>query len=695
MEGEEVVAAEQPEEQEEPQPEEEPEHNVEESEMDGDETEEAQEQEEPPPDAQTIVEPEEEAPEEVGGNDGRGPQSSPDDLTSVPNEVAAETSEQVSEAPPENVTEGVAGDSEAPVQVAASPDGAQEIPVAAEYDEANEPDNFEEQPLKEEPDHARDEEVLMLPPSAGQNSVQPPGSGNSNWAGEMQAVPSTASSGTRASAEERAHSGYPPEGVTQGSINEVLAATHDLPAALEVEVDMGKIFSDFFLGENLFSFFLFSKIGPSEPPRIVHVTVVTETFKKPFLGGFRHKHTQIEYHHATSQTERDKKKEDTKPTIKFHRDTQTVTYKSRSQQNYREYGTQMPRADVDVDTNDYYILPRSYMDSDLVGDLKLKKAIVIQCYARGMFARTRARRLWKELVKSREEAEEAARRQREEAEEKQRREVERRMHPRTESDFDVLYEELEQWRQLEAENVRKRALDQKQKRVENYQLLSKEVKLVQTIDRLKTVAAKENREAKIERQLEMMSEAKLWEMSDGTVASVHTPFTTRAKELMDLYMGLKLKNVSVDDRLDVLLHVKWTVKEFEAPLTLELEELIDREADLLNRNRSDKSLENLRKRILNLFLDFIETPEYNPEAGRFKKVFLFPVFFFSALNPHAQNPQFSTTLGSMTAELSEAGGSRRSSVGGTSMRYLARSDVMTASSRNDASSVQQTSRSMS
>lgn len=42
---------------------------------------------------------------------------------------------------------------------------------------------------------------------------------------------------------------------------------------------------------------------------------------------------------------------------------------------------------------------------------------------------------------------------------------------------------------------------------------------------------------------------------------------------------------------------------------------IDREADLLNRGRSLKSVDGLRRRIAGLFLVFIETPEFNPEAA--------------------------------------------------------------------------------
>merc|ERR1712028_136689 len=145
-------------------------------------------------------------------------------------------------------------------------------------------------------------------------------------------------------------------------------------------------------------------------------------------------------------------------------------------------------------------------------------------------------------------------------------------------------------------------------------------KLLQTIDRLKLSANKENREERIKSVLELMAAPKKWQMSDGEVAEVHTPFTTRAKELLELHRGLDLPKLTIDERLDVLLHVKWTVKEFDCNLTREVVDLIDREADLLNRGRKEKLMEGLRRRTANLFLQFIETPEFNPEAMRFQKV---------------------------------------------------------------------------
>jgi len=149
-------------------------------------------------------------------------------------------------------------------------------------------------------------------------------------------------------------------------------------------------------------------------------------------------------------------------------------------------------------------------------------------------------------------------------------------------------------------------------------LLYKETKLLQTIDRLKIAASDENKEIRIAKMLEDMSCSKKWDTVDGGIVEVHTPFTTRAKELTQLYNGLNLQLLTTDERLDVLLHVKWTVKEFNCNLTRELCELIDREADLLSRGRHAKTLVGLRKRISNLFLAFIETPEFNPESKRYQ-----------------------------------------------------------------------------
>merc|ERR1711865_1175584 len=182
---------------------------------------------------------------------------------------------------------------------------------------------------------------------------------------------------------------------------------------------------------------------------------------------------------------------------------------------------------------------------------------------------------------------------------------------------------LEAWRLQETQKINEDPdLSVPERKVALAQVLNKEVKLLQTIDRLKLSAAEENKADTIEQTLSGLADSKKWGMSDGSLKEVDTPFTLRARELLELYHGLSAANgsMTVDERLDVLLHVKWTVKEFDCRLTRDLVDLIDREADMINRGRPETSLEGLRRRVANLFLQFIETPEFNPEAMRFQKV---------------------------------------------------------------------------
>jgi len=364
------------------------------------------------------------------------------------------------------------------------------------------------------------------------------------------------------------------------------------------------------------------QFGSDIPRKLIQVPIVRAMpGKKPFLGGFRSKKTQIEYHHASSQTDRPPPKGDEMASNKFHRETQTAVVLSRSQQSVREQGTQMETAQLHIEeATDKVLAPLPYFDSDQLAVLRLDKTIDLQRYTRGWFARCLAAHLRKEQVDALEAAELAEEQAEAEAEARHKREIQRRMHPRTYEDFEILYNELEAWRLQETRRIQESEMTEEECRAEQEGLLLKQQKLLQTIDRLRLQASEENRDIRIRSSLQLMAAPKRWQMSDGDVAQVHTPFTTRAKELMELYNGLRLPLLTVDERLDVLLHVKWTVKEFDCNLTRDVVELIDREADMLNRGRAESTLAGLRKRLANLFLQFIETPEFNPEAARFQKV---------------------------------------------------------------------------
>jgi hypothetical protein len=297
-----------------------------------------------------------------------------------------------------------------------------------------------------------------------------------------------------------------------------------------------------------------------QQPRTIKVQIVRDLSKKRYLGGFRNRKTSLVYHHGSTQTIPERK-DYGDVSNKNHRETQTYITKTRAQQTTRENGTQMSRPDLYMDDSaDRQVAARKYFNSSMLGELRLRKTVVIQCYWRGYVARKRAWNLRERLFVKQEEAQEAERNRKLEAEARHKQEIERRMHPRTFDDFEILYNELENWRQHETQRINTAGMDERERLAALAQLLHKETKLLQTIDRLKLSANKENREQRIKSVLELMAAPKKWQMSDGEVAEVHTPFTTRAKELLELHRGLDLPKLTIDERLDVLLHVKWTVK---------------------------------------------------------------------------------------------------------------------------------------
>ena len=153
------------------------------------------------------------------------------------------------------------------------------------------------------------------------------------------------------------------------------------------------------------------------------------------------------------------------------------------------------------------------------------------------------------------------------------------------------------------------------------ELLHKEISLLQNIEKLKISANIENRTEKIADFLKKMSSDKKWKAYDGHYINVQTVLTLTASKLEKQFKKLN-SSTTVDVRLANLLEFKKLMeehnKEFPCSLIQKILELIERESDMLQRGRPDSSLEGLRQRLNNLYLNFIETPTFNPEAQRFQ-----------------------------------------------------------------------------
>ncbi|CAF0725391.1 unnamed protein product [Rotaria sordida] len=352
--------------------------------------------------------------------------------------------------------------------------------------------------------------------------------------------------------------------------------------------------------------------------RDVVVEIERNNFRKPYLGGVRHRMTGKEYHHASAQTLPPQRPD--KGIIRYCRDTQTIQSRHRVIQTTNEQSTQMSKPGYYISTeNDRLLTPKRYQTAEERFEILNKKAIIIQKYFRRWLAKRDVNTL-REAFQQRIQYElEEKQRQLDERQRRYQHDLDRRLHPRTKDDFDVLYAALEKWREEEIAKIN--ATKQGAARKAALALLvDEETELLATIDRYKTEAQKYNKEVNIQRFLERIAQPKRWKYKDGSTTEMDTPYSIRARELMQIYNTITMKFLTLDERLDILLTLKHTVKEHDSRLTQEIIQLIDREADLLMRGIKEENLSGLRQRISTLFLQYIKTPTFNPGVVRHLKV---------------------------------------------------------------------------
>ncbi|XP_036102802.1 IQ and ubiquitin-like domain-containing protein [Molossus molossus] len=360
----------------------------------------------------------------------------------------------------------------------------------------------------------------------------------------------------------------------------------------------------------------------------VAVEVIKSDFHKPFLGGFRNKLTGIEYHNAGTQTVPRKISE--KANV-FCRDTQTVFQRKKLLQTVNTTSTQMTKIGVYVSNmTDKLITPGKYFTAAEYHAQRLEAVIVLQTYYRQWHAKKRVENLRRQkMLRLKWEEEEELRKIREK-EEWIKLDYYRRHNPQTKEDFELLYNALELWQQEELLRINQSFTGAERKSA-LCELLEKETQIITCIGRHRRVASMANQEAMIQAFLNKCSAPKTWRRLDGKIIEMDTQFTIRARELQNIYKCIMLKNISQDERLDVLLTLKHTVKEHECKLTHEILELIDREVDLMMRGVKNDNLEGLRKRIATLFLHYIKTPLFNPEVARHLKVPQDPLKFYKKI----------------------------------------------------------------
>lgn len=344
------------------------------------------------------------------------------------------------------------------------------------------------------------------------------------------------------------------------------------------------------------------------------------SYEKPMLGGLVNKSSGVYYFHAYGQTDQYENPQ----IIRCERDAQTYFYKSRSTKTNREFGTQMERVGLYIDTRqDKVMIATDYFCADDWQREKVNTIMYLQKCVRGFISRKKARLYRKEVKEEKMILDQKEENERIKEERKNKKEIERRTHPKSSEDFYLLRKELNAWVAQETERIKASSLSQQDKTLALQELLHKEISLLETIEKLKISAKKENNSEKIEQFLAKMSADKLYKRHDGHSISVSTVYTRTAGKLEEQFKNLN-SSTSVDIRLKNLLEFKQLMEKYYSfkPCSLiqEIIALIEREADMLTRGRPDSSLEGLRQRLNNLYLNFIEIPIFNFEAADYQKI---------------------------------------------------------------------------
>lgn len=354
--------------------------------------------------------------------------------------------------------------------------------------------------------------------------------------------------------------------------------------------------------------------------KVVEIVVEDKRIRKPFLGGFREKKGGLgrEFHHASCQTKPFSAKETTVDLAE--RDAQTVKLRSRGMCTVSEKATQMFRDDHYIPCeHDVIKTPGQYVtaaEMERRRDL-LRHVRTIQRYWRAWLiwrAVKRAAQVRRQQLAWEEEA--AAKKDREK-DTRLKRDIVVKAFPRTRGDFEMLYQMVEDWRRSEIDAIKKTDMCEAAKKARYFDVLQKEIELLRNVERHRLSVKEEFLKKKEVQIIEKCSKPITWTGYKGLTISMDTLRTQRARDLTEIYNSLHKEDLSVERRLDLLMHLKKAMEPYTYKEVDDVVELINRECDLLVRSLSGEELDVLRKRFKQLFLKILMMPIFNPETAKY------------------------------------------------------------------------------
>ncbi|XP_063220340.1 IQ and ubiquitin-like domain-containing protein [Bacillus rossius redtenbacheri] len=189
----------------------------------------------------------------------------------------------------------------------------------------------------------------------------------------------------------------------------------------------------------------------------------------------------------------------------------------------------------------------------------------------------------------------------------------REVRPVTKTDIEIFYALIERWRRAEICRISEVSTKVSQKAL-FCALLEKEIKMLSQIEKLRCRIREEERRKSDRAVLEIASQPTTWRSYKEIKVSMETIRVQRAKELRKLYNSIFQENKSLEERLELLISLKYALKKHDSAMVPELARLIDRECELSVRGLG-RQLDVLRERIRTLFVAFIKEAYSNTEAN--------------------------------------------------------------------------------
>ncbi|KAM3875272.1 IQ motif and ubiquitin-like domain-containing protein [Diretmus argenteus] len=339
--------------------------------------------------------------------------------------------------------------------------------------------------------------------------------------------------------------------------------------------------------------------------------------QKVFLGGYRHRVTGAEYHHAATQTPPRRRPD--RGVAVFSRDTQAGVMRTQNQQCPVSTSTQMTRIGCYVSClEDKLVSPGDYVTAEQYHARRLSAVIRLQAWARRWLAQRLVEGLRRQRDRKLAGLVMEERRRRVEKEEQLRDEHRQHMNPRSREDFTKMYHALEKWRLEEKQRIDS-SLCGAERKAALCSLHDQETHMIADIGRHGIIAQHSNDEKAVMTFLDKCAAPKRWRSADGRMTEMSTQQSLRAGRLRDLYTSLSLED-NQDQRTEKLQTLRQTVQEHDSLLTRQIVELIDREVDLMKMGVEKTKLEGLRMRISMLLFKYIKKNAYNPAATKLLKV---------------------------------------------------------------------------